>query len=581
MGVCPTTSLCFPLSHDQSCDLALPDICVSGQTLVQYANDTRRCAQSSLLPPVGQSCTNNGSIFCDELLTCSNFSAPHLCQHCPDGLLPCPGTNECVVHTKLCCSMDAYFCTVLDQCIATGQQCRLPNLSPVISSDLILVDSLMTYSDPSPGHMIGVLLGNNDSLAVDSQGEELSIAITAVSSVPQQMGEWQYALCDGPITLCRVCTNLSSPWTTINVASLSESAALFLPNTACIRFWRKTIELEGAVWIRVKLWDGNQDGYISNSTTLVRYRAPFINSTLPYMNTSSVSNHSTLLTTLLIPLVEPPQFSPSSPLSLPTILEDTALVDNLGGAIADVALPEPVAKQPVHNTSTIPGLPAVPAHVQSGSYLDLIPTGDKMAYFQQVAEVNPTRLSRMESSTAPGVAVNLQGAAGGWQVSPSGDKRLFVYLSDLLSTPDQVLLLHNSSRLRLLPVDNFHGNASLNILPWDGVAPSSSSTIARNDFTVTIATIGSFQSHSLGNTQLLTIQVEEVFDVPVITSSSAEMTPLPYLLQYHYQRLFTVLVAREPAIIRGRNRVELAGILSAALSVIVDIQHLYAANTSQ
>ena len=581
MGVCPTTSLCFPLSHDQSCDPSLPDVCVSGQTLVQYVNETRRCVRSSLLPPLGQSCTSNGSIFCDELMTCSNLSAPHLCRLCPIGLLHCSSTNQCVAETKLCCNSNAYFCPVLDRCILNGLQCRLPNIAPVISTNLILLDSLMTYSSLSPGHMIGALLGNNDSLAVDSQGEELGVAITEASSVEQQMGEWQYALCDGPIILCRACSNLSSPWTTIDAGSISKSTALFLPNTACLRFWRKTIELEGAVWVRVKLWDGNQDGYISNSMTLVRYRAPFVNSTLPFMNTSSFSNHTTLLTTLVLPQVEPPQFSSLSPLSLSTILEDTALVDNLGGVIADVALSELVAKLPVHNTSSIPGLPTVPAHLPDDSYLDLIPTDVKTVYFQQVAEVNPTRLSRTETSNPPGVAVSLQGAVNGWQVSPSGDDRLFIFISDLLTAPDQVLLLHNASRLRLLPSENYHGNTSLTIRPWDGVAPSSPSSITRNDFTVTIATTTSFQPHSLGTAQQLAVQVEAVFDAPVITSPSAEMSPLPYLLQYHYQRLFTIQVAREPGLMRGRSRSELAGTLSTALEVIVEIQHLYAANSSQ
>ena len=586
MGVCPPTNICYPLSHDQSCDPLQPDICLSGQTLVQYANKTRRCVPSSSLPPPGPSCISNGSVFCDKLLTCSNLSAPHLCQLCPDGLFHCPHTSKCLTNAKLCCRVGEYFCDVLDNCISDGLQCRLPNIAPTIPADLIYLETLTLYSPStasSSGHMIGVLLGNNNSLAVELQGEELGIAITEVSNVSQQMGEWQYALCNGPITSCRVCSNLSTPWTAVNL-NASESSALFLPNTACLHFWRKAIELEGAVWMKAKVWDGNMDGYLSNSSTLVRTQSPHIGTTLPYTNTSSVSQHSTLLTVLLLPLIEPPKFSSSAGLSLPTIVEDVTIVDNLGGTVSDIASPVLVAKLPVHNTSTIPGLPSVPSHLTASSYLDLIPSDVKMSYLQKVDEVNPTRLGREETTNLPGVAVSLQGmdsSAGMWQVSPSGDEHLFVFLTDLLTSPNQALLLNNSSRLRFVPRDNFHGNIALPIRAWDGVAPSSPSNVAMNDFTATVASITSFQSLSLSTAQLVQVQVEQVSDTPVIISSSASLTPLPYTLQYHYQRLFTALVARDPAAMRAKSRASIRDVLHGTLSINLMIHRLYPANSSQ
>ena len=41
---------------------------------------------------------------------------------------------------------------------------------------------------------------------------------------------------------------------------MAEDRALFLPSSAQIRFVRRAAELEGAMWMRVKLWDGNEDG---------------------------------------------------------------------------------------------------------------------------------------------------------------------------------------------------------------------------------------------------------------------------------------------------------------------------------
>jgi len=156
--------------------------------------------------------------------------------------------------------------------------------------------------------VIGLILGNGTHPGVDSQGEELSIAIVETSQVPESAGEWQYALCSSSHSnLATACSSVVSTWVTIG--DVSESHALILPNTARIRFIRKAIEFDGAVWMRVKLWDGNQDGYLSPEDNLVRTRDPHFNFTVPFSSISPYSEDTTLITVLVQPLISPPTFS--------------------------------------------------------------------------------------------------------------------------------------------------------------------------------------------------------------------------------------------------------------------------------
>lgn len=579
MQVCPATGICHPMSRDQPC-ATLPDTCLIGQTLVQQANGSRLCVDSSTLPPQGMSCTQVGMVFCEELLSCSNLSAVPLCQPCPTGLLRCPNTGACVSNKSLCCDVSNSFCELLDMCIPDTQQCRLPNIAPTISSNLILLETLTSYSPSqntaSSGRMIGRLLGNGSGLALDSQGEELGIAITELSEFTGGQGEWQYALCTGPISACETCSNLGNKWTALP-SNITGDVALFLPNTACLRFWRKSLLIEGAAWIRARVWDGSIGGYLSNSSSLVRYQSPHMRAVPQFTNTSSVSEYTTLLVAMLQPLDEPPKFNSTASLSLPSINEDVDLVDNLGATMEDIVVSVDVLKLPVHDSVTVPGLPSVRPPLTVPTYQQLLPAETLTAYFEQATLVNNVRQKRLSSSNVPAVAVSLNGtdsSDGRWQVSLDGDSRHFVYLSDIISSNEQLLLLNTTSRLRFLPADNYHGRPSLNLRAWDGVAPSSLNIMNYNSFTAHLAALSSFSDFSLSIENEVQLVVNSVEDVPTITSSSAQLTPLPYLIRYQYQYVFTVLVTREIASMRT-DREYLNDLLYLTLEVPVDVHRLY------
>ena len=204
------------------------------------------------------------------------------------------------------CGVEGYYCEILGHCLANGAICRLPNAPPNVPSDLIYVDTIEYYSANVPsdnGRMVGLLLGNASDVGMDSQDEEVSIAIIEASNIATAYGVWQYALCHGDFPTCMTCSDISS-WT--DIGTVSETAALYLPSTACLRFWRKLVALDGSVWLKAKLWDGNTDGYLSNTTTLVRHQEPHYATTLPYSPTGAISQNFTLFTSLLLPVTDPP-----------------------------------------------------------------------------------------------------------------------------------------------------------------------------------------------------------------------------------------------------------------------------------
>ena len=582
-SVCPTTDICYSLSHDSPCDT---NTCLIEQTLIQYDNDSRSCALTSTLPDEGQLCSGEGMVYCEGIDLCSNLTASRLCKLCPEDEVACSDTKECVSDIKYCCGYNAYYCQILDNCLAEGTVCKLPNIPPSIPSDLIYFGLLDSYSPTWPsdnGQMVGLLLGSNDSLGVDSQGEEIGLAITAVANISIEFGEWQYALCYGSLTECQICTSLS-PWVTIDT-SVSESIALFLPNTACIRFWRKTIKLEGAVWLRTKAWDGNTDGFEGNSSQLVRFQSPFYGSTLPFTSTGSVSESSTLLTALLLPLSEPPIINSNSNLQLSSIYEDVRLEDNTGDSIQDIVISVSTVYLPVLTESIIIGVPSMDENKMEIYYEDLLPAEAKNTYFQQIMDVNPSRKARLDAQSTgqnPGVAVSISDSTknGHWQVSPNGDSQLYVYISDILGSSEQVLLLNTTALLRYLPSENFYGETSIAIYPWDGVIPDSSMEHIIHNVVIYTTTQETLSPYYINDAEYAGIMVVNIVELPSVIQSTVQLTPLPYTIKYTYDSVFTALISQEMESLVGDND-HLEDILFLVLNEPVIVHRLYPASDSR
>ena len=241
--------------------------------------------------------------------------------------------------------------TLLNQCLALSEICQLPNVPPVVFTPLIH----LTNPEPQSGdgHVISELLSNGtNSTAVDSQGEELSIVIIQTSDISPTDGEWQFGLCSNTSWLlgdgeeCRL-------WEWSSVGVVSETRALVLPSTARLRFLRLGVALEGVVWMKVKLWDGNQDGYLSSSSDLVRHSLPHHLSTLPFSHNGPFSENTTFITALLLPLLPLPSLPDYTPLTLSPVTEDTPITANRGNTVEDLVLQVLVPELPVLPEDTI------------------------------------------------------------------------------------------------------------------------------------------------------------------------------------------------------------------------------------
>ena len=590
MSVCPTTNVCHVTSLSGSCD-GSNETCLIGQTLVQRTDGTRYCTSSELLPPTGQTCTQNQFIYCESLDECANTSTPMVCQACPTGLSLCDDTGECVSDLLRCCGFSGYFCDVLSSCLAQGERCELPNFAPTVPSTLIYLESISASSNyDSEGHVIALLLGNGSHPAVDSQGEEVTMAIVGVSQVPEALGVWQYSLCDNLTSSFSSfqCLYAGSTWIRIE-PNASEENALVLPSTARVRFLRRAVELEGAVWLMVKLWDGNTDGYLSASSNIVRSHDPVIDSTLPFSPMGGYSEGTTLVTVLSSPLIQPPSLVPlRGGLQLSTIEEDVVFARNFGDRFSDFAVVS-IPSLRVLPDDMIPGFPAVPppplpappASAPVTSYEELLPSAVLGGYYSNVRLVNPTRRERVLTvelnNQSPGVAlsVNPEGVLlGNWQVSLTGDARLFVPLSSVILNQTQVLLLNSSARVRFLPSEDFCGEAAIFVSGWDGFWNESVANLREDGFIVT--SDGSLSLYNLEERRILSVEVECVPDDPVVLENRVLLDPIPHHITYRYERVFTALVARETASLRVEEE-RLADFLQLILQLPVDVKRLWPA----
>ena len=569
--LCPTTDTCHPQTQSLPCDT---NVCLIGQTLVQRYNGTRYCTPSSTIPL--QDCTSVGNIYCEELSVCSNVTDPHLCSLCPPELTPCPtgSTVQCVPDVRQCCTVGMYYCEVLETCLLTGVECRLANIPPIIDTGLVYIDTIDSYGSALYGYngrMIGSILSNDsDAIATDSQSEEISVIITGLSSDPVNEGQsasgvWQYSLCSGSLNDCMSCSSIPS-W--MNITQVSESSALYLPNTACIRYWRGAESLEGAVWLRIKIWDGNTNGFHSNSTTLVRSIIPYYGPVLNYTSNGGLSMDHTLLVSLLLPIIQPPSLMISSL----TLLEDTPLTDNKGHTLSDITNIS-MNYLPLLPTTTIQGLSAINE--------TLLPVEAVTHYYNAVTIANDIRLQRqaaLNNGQEVGIALSLNTTANNnnWQVSLNGDPQLFVYITDILTSSDQILILNSTALIRYLPSVSFNGPVQLSLSAWDGVLSSFiTNTLMIHDMTVHI---GSFQSafnqYHVSMNQLMTLTVVNVPDDPIITTSSFTLSPLPYNLDYVHNSMITILIDRNISITRPMVD-NIQNILSVVLEESVTVRRAY------
>ena len=585
MSVCPTTDICHVTSLSESCDRT-NETCLVGQTLVQRSDNSRYCDSSGSLPLPAQNCSSRGLVYCQALSMCQNLTEPYLCQSCPGNLVLCADTGECVSDVRMCCGQEGYFCDVLSECLENGTRCELPNLPPVANVPLIYLETIEDFPvSLNEGHVISVLLSSDSEPAVDAQGEEVSIAIVQASTFQESYGEWQYTLCEGaPGNTTEGCTSYLPTWVTIDPGTLSEANALVLPNTARIRFNRKAIELDGAVWLRIKFWDGNTDGYVSPTKDLVRSRAPSFETTLPYTPTSAFSENTTLLTAVILPLISQPTFNPMASLQLTSIEEDTVFANNLGNLFSDFVLSVDIPNFQVLAEDRVEGLTS--SQGLSAKELELLlPVVVREAYYRQVALVNPTRKERRgaaELGQNPGVAISFtsESSLGTWQVSLNEDPRQFVALSSILTHPEnrEILLLNTNARLRLLPVSDFCGSEYILVRPWDGYWNRTITTPLDNGFLVVSlpeanSSTAALSTNNLNDWERVEINVECIQDTPVLQADQVLLDPIPYRIAYRYERVFTAMIDRAAVEVRA-ERSRLSDFLQLTLEVPVDIKKI-------
>ena len=573
-SLCPPTNLCHPDSTTTPCDT---NTCLIGQTLIQSEDGMRYCALSSTLSTVGEACISYGYVYCAEIDECSNLTAPHLCKYCPEGEIACNDTKVCVNDTKYCCGTNGYYCDVLKKCLLHNEVCILPNIAPNIDKQLIYYGMINEVLSDAKGKMIGTLVGENDELGIDNQGDEIGIAIVENNAT---IGEWQYGECFGGIDICRECSNVSS-WNSID-NFYSEYFALYLPNTACLRFVRNSLHFTGASWLRIKAWDGNANGYISPDSTLVRYQSPYIGNTLPYTPTGSVSNDSTLLSVLVFPINTYPTITEGKP-ELTDIVENAPIQVNLGDSVNHIVNSVSVDYLPVLTNDAISGLPSIDGNGNSIDYTNLLPTEAVQQFYTAIDSLNPTRSDRISSNHNPGIAVQLHSedeGNGDWQVSLNGDPQLYTNIKNVVGNTDRLLMLSTSALIRYIPMQYFSGTAILAVYPWDGVVPGASIQHSVNGFIAHTAIRDDFDPFSINNVTLLSVTVLKSDQAPVITTTTVLMSPIPYAMEFEYPELFTVTTQRDYDAL-DMDGDDIGNVLYLVLSHPVEVHHIFPAPNSK
>lgn len=474
-----------------------------------------------------------------------------------------------------------YYCDALTSCLPNGARCELPNVAPRVEQSLFLAEVVMSFDENtiynSDGYVVGLLLSSDNETAIDSQGEELGIAITEVQDVSLSLGEWQFATCrDSVGDMFGTCRYLTSPWQLLP-SQIDQSNAFLLPSDSRLRFVRKTLELEGAIWLRIKLWDGNKDGYLSSAQNLTRSEMPHFESTLPFNANGAFSEETSLVALLLYPETTQPEFPDVGvAVQLSTINEEEIPLYNKGNILRDVVGNVQLTELPVVNDLIIGGFPSVPPQLNISHYQSLLPSNIIDGYFEAVAKVNPSRKARAYAramNQSPGVALSFgpptDSTAGRWQVSGSGSAFDWTYLDDIIDEKSLVLL-NLSTLVRFAPSKDFHGKVSISLQPWDGFWNDTIAAVTPgNNYIVTLSL--SNQSLSLNSVVRAELEVLSVEEAPIILKRSFELDPLPYSILYNYTRLFTLEIEQPVGLLR-QDQGTIAQLLQVALGHAVNLK---------
>ena len=474
-------------------------------------------------------------------------------------------------------------------CLPNGGRCELPNVAPHLEQGLFLAEVVMSFDQDAiysiNGYVIGLLLGSANQTATDNQGEELGVAITEVQEVPLTFGEWQFATCrDSLSDTFGSCSYLTSPWQPLP-SGIGQSNAFLLPPDSRLRFVRKTLELEGSVWLRVKLWDGNEDGYLSPAQNLTRSQNPYFETTLPYTSNGAFSEHTTLIAALLYPESTLPEFRDVGvSVRLSAIREEEIPIYNQGNVFQDVIGDVHLTYLPVLDDAIIGGFPSVPPRLNISQYQALLPTNVVNGYLDAVSKANPSRRARAYARGVgqdPGVAVSFDppfdSTHGRWQVSGSGSAFDWTYLDDLIDG-NSVVLVNTSALIRFIPAEDFHGNVSILFQPWDGYWNDAIATVTPNDYIVTSSL--SNQTLSLNSAVTAELEVLSVEEDPSVFKQSFELDPIPYSILYTYERLFTLEIEQSVDTLR-QDQSTIAQLLQVALGHAVQIQRFLPSSDSR
>ena len=528
-------------------------------------------------------------VYCSTLDQCSPLTAPHLCRHCPLHLFYCPTTDSCLPSQQQCCSDVEYHCDVLAECLPNGGRCELPNIAPRVEQHLVLAEVVMPFDEDainsSDGYVVGLLLSSANKTATDSQGEELGVAITEVQDIPQSLGEWQFATCEDHVgETFGSCRYLTAPWQLLP-SGISQSNAFLLPPDTRLRFVRKTLELEGAIWLKVKLWDGNKDGYLSLEQNLTRSETPRFESTLPFAANGAFSEGTALIAVLLHPETTRPEFQDVGvAVQFSTINEEEISLYNQGNTLKDVIGDVQLTDLSVLNDVIIEGFPSVPPQLNVTQYQDLLPTDIVDGYLQAVALVNPSRRARVQARAvgqSPGVALSFDppndSNPGRWQISGSGSVFHWTYLDDIIDG-NSLVLLNLSALVRFIPSKEFHGKVSIRLQPWDGYWNETIATVAPGSYIVTSSL--SNRSLSLNSAIRAELEVLSIEETPIVLERSFQLDPLPYSILYNYERLFTLEIEQSVGILR-QDQGTIAQLLQVALGHEVKIQRFLPASATR
>lgn len=227
---------------------------------------------------------------------------------------------------------------------------------------------------------------------------------------------------------------------------------------------------------------------------------------------------------------------------------------------------------PVLDEHTLPGLPPT-LTFEDFEYLEPLAV---MEYQEVVTMVNPIRHARksvMERGLGPGIGIrhspeSSEEVKGQWQVTWNGDVRQYEYLSSVLESTNQILLLNTSSRIRFVPRPDYCGTVSIPFHPWDGVWNEDQTNITETGFILTSET--ALSAVNLNEVVSVTMTIECIPDKPILLMDQFQLEPIPYYISHAYERLFTTIVSVETEGLRG-NQERLSELLHLVLEREVSI----------